>query len=97
NGDKPGRQSATPGATPPLYFWQVKRMKNLAVAAATLVSVAAGAQTAKPALNARRPDAEDVKQFVDALETRMDALAAANPNPGWRPFQRLNRAEYHRA
>jgi hypothetical protein len=26
----------------------------------------------------------------------MDALAAADPNPGWRPFQRLNRAEYAR-
>jgi hypothetical protein len=26
----------------------------------------------------------------------MDALAAAAPNPGWRPFQRLNRAEYAR-
>ena len=26
----------------------------------------------------------------------MDALATADPNPGWRPFQRLNRAEYAR-
>jgi hypothetical protein len=26
----------------------------------------------------------------------MDALAVADPNPGWRPFQRLNRAEYAR-
>ena len=26
----------------------------------------------------------------------MDAAAAADPNPGWRPFQRLNRAEYTR-
>ena len=24
----------------------------------------------------------------------MDELASVNPNPGWRPFQRLNRAEY---
>src|SRR5262249_9004763 len=31
------------------------------------------------------------------LETKMDAAFAANPNPGWRPFQRLNRAEYQRA
>src|SRR5262245_31010055 len=50
-----------------------------------------------PPPGARRPDAEAVNQFVDALETRMDALAAVNPNPGWRPFQRLNRAEYQRA
>ena len=27
----------------------------------------------------------------------MDAAAAPLPNPGWRPFQRLNRAEYARA
>ena len=32
-----------------------------------------------------------------ALEARLDEFAAANPNPGWRPFQRLNRAEYARA
>src|SRR2546425_12077423 len=25
-----------------------------------------------------------------------DALPIFNPNPGWRPFQRLNRAEYQR-
>jgi hypothetical protein len=46
---------------------------------------------------ARRPDADAVQQLVTALETRLDTAAAANPNPGWRPFQRLNRAEYARA
>jgi mono/diheme cytochrome c family protein len=50
-----------------------------------------------PPPNARRPDAASIAQFVDALETRMDAAFALNPNPGWRPFQRLNRAEYQRA
>src|SRR5579864_8765000 len=50
-----------------------------------------------PPPGARRPDAAVVKQFVDALETKIDAAAALNPNPGWRPFQRLNRAEYERA
>src|SRR5438034_3301490 len=50
-----------------------------------------------PPPSAPRPDPDTVKQFVDALEIRMDALAALNPNPGWRPFQRLNRAEYQRA
>src|SRR5438445_7328366 len=49
-----------------------------------------------PPSNARRPEASAIAQFVDALETRMDAAAALNPNPGWRPFQRLNRAEYQR-
>src|SRR3989454_1953385 len=46
---------------------------------------------------ARRPDAETMSAFVTALETKIDAAAALNPNPGWRPFQRLNRAEYARA
>jgi hypothetical protein len=45
----------------------------------------------------RRPDAETMSAFVTALETKIDAAAALNPNPGWRPFQRLNRAEYARA
>ena len=40
--------------------------------------------------------ADQIAQFVRALETRMDAAAAADPDPGWRPFQRLNRAEYAR-
>src|SRR5882672_3306198 len=46
---------------------------------------------------ARRPDAETMSALVTALETTIDAAAALNPNPGWRPFQRLNRAEYARA
>jgi mono/diheme cytochrome c family protein len=46
---------------------------------------------------ARRPDAATIAAFVDALETKIDAAAAASPNPGWRPFQRLNRAEYAHA
>jgi mono/diheme cytochrome c family protein len=50
-----------------------------------------------PPPGARRPDPATTKAFLDALETRMDAVAALNPNPGWRPFQRLNRAEYQHA
>jgi len=49
-----------------------------------------------PPAQARRPDAEAVKAFYTALETTIDTAAALNPNPGWRPFQRLNRAEYQR-
>src|SRR6478735_9916297 len=49
-----------------------------------------------PPSGARRPEPAQLSQFVSALESRMDALAAADPNPGWRPFQRLNRAEYAR-
>jgi hypothetical protein len=49
-----------------------------------------------PPSGARRPAPEQISQFVSALESRMDALALSDPNPGWRPFQRLNRAEYAR-
>ncbi|HEX7139269.1 MAG TPA: DUF1587 domain-containing protein, partial [Vicinamibacterales bacterium] len=50
-----------------------------------------------PPPGARRPDAATISEFVNALETRIDGAAAVSPNPGWRPFQRLNRAEYARA
>ena len=43
---------------------------------------------------ARRPDADTIKAFYTTLENKIDSAAALNPNPGWRPFQRLNRAEY---
>ena len=49
-----------------------------------------------PPAGARRPEPAQIAQLVGALESRMDALAASDPNPGWRPFQRLNRAEYAR-
>jgi hypothetical protein len=49
-----------------------------------------------PPAGARRPEVDRIAQFVAALESRMDAAAAADPDPGWRPFQRLNRAEYAR-
>jgi len=44
-----------------------------------------------------RPDTATEQAFAEALETRIDAAAKLDPNPGWRPFQRLNRAEYQRA
>ncbi|HEY7284066.1 MAG TPA: DUF1592 domain-containing protein [Vicinamibacterales bacterium] len=47
-----------------------------------------------PPAGARRPDEAVLQDLRRALETRMDKWAAANPNPGWRPFQRLTRAEY---
>ena len=49
-----------------------------------------------PPAGARRPEQGTITQLVAALESRMDAAAAADPDPGWRPFQRLNRAEYAR-
>ena len=45
----------------------------------------------------RRPEEATLTAVVEELETRMDAAARANPNPGTRTFQRLNRAEYRRA
>jgi hypothetical protein len=50
-----------------------------------------------PPPNAKRPEPALIASLVDTFETRIDAAAALNPNPGWRPFQRLNRAEYQRA
>ncbi len=50
-----------------------------------------------PPAGAKRPSAMSLAEFMGALEARMDEHAAVNPNPGWRPFQRLNRAEYQRA
>jgi cytochrome c553 len=50
-----------------------------------------------PPPGARRPEDAKLLELAHALETRVDAAAAAHPNPGWRPFQRLNRAEYARA
>lgn len=44
-----------------------------------------------------RPDAAAVSAFVTGLETTIDQYAALHPNPGARPFQRLNRAEYARS
>jgi cytochrome c553 len=50
-----------------------------------------------PPPGADRPDQAQLLALAEALETRVDKAAALNPNPGWRPFQRLNRAEYARA
>ncbi|HZB25698.1 MAG TPA: DUF1592 domain-containing protein, partial [Vicinamibacterales bacterium] len=47
-----------------------------------------------PPSGAPRPDDATVTAMVDTLESAMDKVAAATPRPGWRPFQRLNRAEY---
>ena len=45
----------------------------------------------------RRPDEATMTAMVEELETRVDAAAGGNPNPGTRTFQRLNRPEYRRA
>ena len=50
-----------------------------------------------PPPNARRPEPAVLSTFAASMESRLDQSAALNPNPGRRPFQRLNRAEYGRA
>lgn len=50
-----------------------------------------------PPVGAKRPDQATINTLVNAFETRLDRAAALNPNPGWRPSQRMNRAEYQRA
>jgi cytochrome c551/c552 len=50
-----------------------------------------------PPPGSSRPDPAAHASLVAALETTVDAAAAGKPNPGTRPFQRLNRPEYSRA
>ena len=45
----------------------------------------------------RRPEPAALLNLVETLERRLDAAAALAPDPGSRPFQRLNRAEYEQA
>lgn len=44
-----------------------------------------------------RPKGDTLEVLVATLENILDKAAAANPNPGVRTFQRLNRAEYERS
>src|SRR5262249_43503756 len=75
-------------------FDAAKVDKNTEVAEKMIRKLRAGMM---PPPGVRRPDAVAVKAFYESLENRIDAAAALSPNPGWRPFQRLNRAEYARA
>ena len=50
-----------------------------------------------PPPNARRPEGTALTSLASSMESRLDQAFALNPNPGRRPFQRLNRAEYSRA
>ena len=50
-----------------------------------------------PPRGVRRPEASALTDMAEALEAEMDRVAASDPDPGRRTFQRLNRAEYARA
>lgn len=47
-----------------------------------------------PPASARRPEEATIAALAATLETQLDRAALAAPDPGYRPFQRLNRAEY---
>ena len=49
-----------------------------------------------PPPGSRRPAGDTLLALVEMLEAVVDQAAAADPNPGVRRFQRLNRAEYKR-
>jgi hypothetical protein len=50
-----------------------------------------------PPSYAARPEATELDAFAASLESGIDQHYFARPNPGSRPFQRLNRAEYARS
>jgi hypothetical protein len=50
-----------------------------------------------PPLGARRPDPSTSDSLIGWLEGKLDAVAAAHPNPGRPILHRLNRAEYANA
>ncbi|HVZ19544.1 MAG TPA: DUF1592 domain-containing protein [Vicinamibacterales bacterium] len=52
---------------------------------------------AMPPLGARRPDEATYRALQTSIETKLDAEAAAHPNPGAPILHRLNRAEYANA
>lgn len=50
-----------------------------------------------PPAGSRRPEESTLNTLTVTLEAALDEAAAADPNPGHRTFQRLNRAEYEQA
>jgi len=50
-----------------------------------------------PPPGVRRPGGDTLLALVQRLEEKVDAAASEDPNPGIKPLQRLNRAEYGRS
>jgi hypothetical protein len=87
------------------------RSGNLSLDAFEVAGAAGNARTAETAekmirkLRAKmmpppgmpRPAGDTLRTLAETLEAALDHAAGANPNPGNRTFQRLNRAEYARA
>ena len=76
-------------------FDAAKVVENAEVAEQMIRKVRSGMMPPQTVRN--RPDAATLRSFAASLEAPLDRAAAAHPNPGHRPFQRLNRAEYRTA
>src|SRR5690606_7902370 len=68
--------------------------ESAAVAEKLIVKLRTGMM---PPPDARRPAGDTLLALVTSIEQRIDSAAALAPNPGARPFQRLNQAEYSRS
>ncbi len=64
---------------------------NAQIAERMIVKLRAGMM---PPPGMPRPGGDSLVALVETLENTLDEVAARNPNPGSRTFQRLNRAEY---
>jgi hypothetical protein len=88
------RRKATASGLSLETFDITKAAEHREIAEKMIVKLQAGMM---PPPGARRPEPAVLSALVTGIESTVDAHAAANPNPGVRPFQRLNRAEYARA
>jgi Protein of unknown function (DUF1592)/Protein of unknown function (DUF1588)/Protein of unknown function (DUF1585)/Protein of unknown function (DUF1595)/Protein of unknown function (DUF1587) len=84
------------------------RMGNLSLQSFDVAQAAAAPETTEkmiaklqagmmPPPGIPRPAGDTMRALVQTLETLVDEAAADRPNPGDRPFQRLNRPEYERS
>ena len=75
-------------------FDVTKAADKAEVAEKMIVKLQAGMM---PPRNAQKPEPAAHAALIAALESHLDAHAAAAPNPGRRTFQRMNRPEYEAA
>jgi hypothetical protein len=75
-------------------FDVAKAEKSAVVAEKVIRKLRAGMM---PPPEVPRPNEATLQALVETLEATVDAAALRDPNPGNRPFQKLNRPEYERA
>jgi hypothetical protein len=73
------------------HFDVAAASKHAAVSEKIIAKLRAGMM---PPPGTKPPGGDTLVMLASTLERIVDVAAAANPNPGWRSFQRLNRAEY---